>query len=60
MDLSSCQGNASSLEEKSIEQKDLSPRKTFQLDIESEGFFNFCARVIEFVKISIHCYPQNN
>jgi len=35
MDLSICQGNASSLEEKCTEQEDLNPRKAFQLDIES-------------------------
>jgi len=31
MDLSICQGNASSLEEKCTEQEDLNPRKAFQL-----------------------------
>lgn len=45
MDLSNCQGRASSLVETCkclyIEQKDLSARKTFQLDIESVFIYIF-------------------
>lgn len=45
MGLSNCQGRASSLEETCkclyIEQKDLSARKTFQLDIESVFIYIF-------------------